>query len=61
MTNRYFDTLPIANDTRDLVQLFGLDMLVARPAQPLACRWSRDADGTLVCRWTPDILALARP
>ena len=37
----------------DLVRLFGLDRLPARPQ--LVCRWHRDSDGRLTCTWEPDI------
>ena len=40
----------------DLVGLFGLDRLPARPQ--LVCRWHRDRDGRLACLWEPDIVAI---
>jgi hypothetical protein len=37
----------------DLVRLFALDRLPARPR--LCCRWRRGSDGRLACFWEPDL------
>jgi hypothetical protein len=42
--------------TRDLVRLLSLEAVtVDRPR--LVCRWHRDIDGRLACRWEPEALS----
>jgi hypothetical protein len=45
--------------TRNLVRLLSLDAVTIDRTR-LVCRWHRDIDGRLACRWEPDETS-ARP
>lgn len=47
-------TVSLPGDATDLVRLFALDRLPV-DRQYLVCRWRRDGDGRLACRWEPDV------
>jgi len=67
MNAAFLDVVPavapgtiVVKRTRDRVRLLSFDAVtIDRPR--LVCRWHRDLDGRLACRWKPDTAPSAHP